>query len=313
MPSPATPTALSDDQVLAALLAWCAPFVGPCEVASGDTRFHGRSHVLQLETSSGRCFLKVHGQRASWETEVHGYEQWARAFGDAAPRLLGMRDEEPLALLTSELPGTLMKDVQLPGPQELLAWRTAGRALAVLHDLAIGEHFGPCDRAGNSLGTPISDASAYVLAELDRWTADGLRANCLTASEMHIIQAARTLAPAFEGERPIPCHRDYCPYNWLVTSDGAWAGVIDFEFAYWDVRVADFTRYPGWEWLTRPDLIDALFEGYGRALTPTEEQQRLMAHVQYAVAAIVWGCENSFHGFAAEGREALRRLARLLA
>ena len=48
------------------------------------------------------------------------------------------------------------------------------------------------------------------------------------------------LVDAFEYECPTPCHRDYCAANWLV-DEKAWSGVIDFEFAYWDVRVADFT------------------------------------------------------------------------
>jgi thiamine kinase-like enzyme len=39
------------------------------------------------------------------------------------------------------------------------------------------------------------------------------------------------LITAFEGEPAVPCHRDDGPANWLVTDDGHWAGVIDFEFA----------------------------------------------------------------------------------
>ena len=79
-----------------------------------------------------------------------------------------------------------------------------------------------------------------------------------------------------------------CP-NWLVTSDGIWSGVIDFEFSYWGVRVADFTRYPDWDWMVRPDLVEAFFDGYGRSFTPQEEQQCLVAYAQYALNAIVWG------------------------
>ena len=78
------------------------------------------------------------------------------------------------------------------------------------------------------------------------------------------------------------------------------------------MRVADFSRYPDWEWIDRPDLLEAFFEGYGRSLTPLEEQQRLVAYTQYALGAIVWGCEHSFHGFAEEGRQALKRLTTLL-
>ena len=79
----------------------------------------------------------------------------------------------------------------------------------------------------------------------------------------------------------------------------------------WNVRATDFTRYPDWDWIVRPDLVEAFFEGYGR-LTPEEEQQRLVAHVRYALTAVVWGRANEYHGFAEEGRNALRHLGKLL-
>ncbi|MEE3258362.1 MAG: hypothetical protein VX293_04045 [Candidatus Latescibacterota bacterium] len=87
---------------------------------------------------------------------------------------------------------------------------------------------------------------------------------------------------------------------------------IDFEFAHWDVPTADFTRYPSWNWIERPDLTEAFFAGYG-PLTPEAEQQRLVALATYAVSAIVWGSDNDYHGFAREGREALVHLAGQLA
>lgn len=171
---------------------------------------------------------------------------------------------------------------------------------------------GPCWRDGTYAGTPSYDASEYVSRDLEGWLERGLSGKYLTDDELAIVRAARSLIPAFEGERPVPCQRDYCPANWLVTGEGLWAGVIDFEFAYWDVRVADFIRYPDWDWMNRPDLVEAFFEGYGRSLTPQEEGQRLFAHALYALSAIVWGNENAYYVFAAEGRQALKHLAELL-
>ncbi len=89
-------------------------------------------------------------------------------------------------------------------------------------------------------------------------------------------------------------------------------GVIDFEFAHWDVRVADFSRYPDWTYIERPDLVEAFFEGYRRFLTHEEEQQLLVAHAEYALGAITWGRDHSFFGFEREGRESLAHLASAL-
>ena len=302
----------TDEARMKEILGWCASVVGPCEVVSGDMRFHGRTTVCRLQTSSGGCYVKAYLEKSFWEAEVHGYEQWAPAFGGFFPELLAVRESEPLALLVSELPGKIMEQVQLPAERERMVWRAAGRALAGLHEFAVGECFGPCGRDGACVGAPVTDATEYISTALQRQTDAGTRAGYLNDDELAVIRAAQDLAPVFAGERPVPCHRDYGPANWLVTDDGVWVGAIDFEFAYWDVRVADFSRYPDWEWIERPDLLEAFFDGYGRPLTSEEEQQRLVAHTEYALGAIVWGREHAFHGFAEEGRRALKHLARLL-
>lgn len=294
------------------LLPWLTGFLGPIELLSDRSRMHPgeRASTLYLRAASGNCYLKTYPQRADWETEVHAYEQWARAFGDHAPRLLAVRDVEPLGLVISELEGTALEETRLSVNQERAVWRRAGEALRPLHELADGEFFGPCLRDGSPASKPVYEAREYVTAELEDWLRRGTRLGCLNDGELAIIKHARSLIPSFEGEKPCPCHRDYCPPNWLVTENGDWAGVIDFEFAYWDVRVADFTRYPSWEWIDRPDLMESFFEGYGRSLTPQEEEQRRFSHVLYALGAIVWGSENVYHGFAREGRRSLEWLGR---
>jgi aminoglycoside phosphotransferase len=302
------------DERMNQLLRWCASVLGACELYTDQTRDHPeeRTSAYRLSTDAGACYLKTYRDRPSWEREVHGYEQWAPAFHGQAPRLLAVHDEEPLALVVSALPGTILEYVQLTPAQERAVWRSAGRALAGLHALESGACFGPCRRDGSCAGAPIADAPSYIAAELDDWVMRGLRLGCLSAQEQHLVAAARGLLAAFQGERPTACHRDYCSANWLVDDAGQWVGVIDFEFAYWDVRVADFARHPNWEWLTRDDLVAAFFEGYGRSLTASEEQQRLLALVDYALGAIVWGHENAYYGFAKEGREAFVHLAKVL-
>lgn len=297
------------------VLSWCASVLGACEVLEDQSREHPgeRATARRVRTREGYCYLKTYPERSHWESEVHAYEQWAPAFGDLAPRLLAVRDEEPLALVISELAGKVLEEVSLPPSQERAVWRRAGAALVALHQLAVGGYFGPSLRNDACAEAPIHDAREYVNRDLDNWIERGTRIGRLNDDDLAIVRSARGLVSALSGEPPIPCHRDYGPANWLVRNDGAWAGVIDFEFARWDVRVADFTRYPDWEWMRRPDLVDAFFVGYGRSLSPKEEQQRLVAHVQYALGAIVWGEENAYHGFAQEGRQALRRLGELLA
>ena len=292
-------------------LEWCTSVLGPIEVMSDYSKTHGghESSTVRLDASIGFCYLKIHESQPYWHNEVHAYEHWASAFGDLAPRLLAARDKAPMALIVSELPGKIVENTPLSSSQERTIWQAAGAALVALHDLGPGKQFGPCLRDGTYAEVLSQNAREHVAKRLESQIELATSAGYVTDDELTTIQAAYDLIPAFEGEPPLPCHRDYCAANWLINEEGAWTGVIDFEFAHWDVRVADFSRDPDWSWILRPDLVDAFFKGYGRSLTPAEEQQLLVAHAEYALSAILWGHDNAFYGFEREGRESLAHLA----
>ena len=297
---------------LNAILSWCKSVVGPCAIVTKDARFHNRSSVFRLQAQEKSFYLKIHQLASFWEAEVHGYEQWAAAFVNFAPRLIAVHEQEPMAILCSEIPGSKMVDMQLNPRQEMEAWRSAGQALLGLHEYARGAFFGPCRRDGSSSNEPVFDPVSYLAGEFKRLCESGWRAGLLSERESTIILAVQGRLDVFENERPVPCHRDYGPDNWLVTPNGTWSGLLDFEFSHWDVRVTDFSRYPNWEWIHRPELLEAFFEGYGRKLNFREQEQCLVSRTLYALGAVVWGNENAFYGFEAEGREALEFIGNLL-
>lgn len=297
--------------MLDAALRWCAAMLGPVRVASDHSKAHGdhESTTCRIQTRAGFCYLKLHQSEAHWQNEVHAYERWAGVFGRHAPQLLGAHADAPLALVVTEVPGRIMEHAELPVAVELAAWRAAGAALTPLHTLATGACFGPCRRDGSCAEDWPRDALDCMTLRLDRLVDRALRGGYINDTERAVVDAAYADLAAFAGERPVPCHRDYCAANWLVGADGVWSGVIDFEFAYWDVRVADFARDPNWSWIHRPELFAALFEGYGRALSAREARQLRVARVEYALGAILWGRDHEFFGFEREGREALAYLS----
>ena len=300
---------------LALVLTWCREELDAVEIVSDHTREHGghESSTRRLQIPTGYCYLKIHTSGSHWLSEVFGYEHWAPTFGNRAPRLLAVRDEQPLALVVSELPGQILENAHLDRGKERSAWKSAGAALVSLHEYGNGSHFGQPNRDGSFPDDAHTNAVEYISRRFKEQVARCVDAGYLTETELATIHAAYNLIPSYEGERPVACHRDYCAANWLVAADGTWSGVIDFEFAHWDVRVADFSRDPEWNWMVRPDLVDAFYKGYGQRPTGLQEQQLLVAYTEYAVGAILWGHYNAFYGFEQEGRNALARLALTMA
>jgi hypothetical protein len=85
----------NDDVTLEEVLDWCSSVLGPFEVVANHSRDHAghRAGVRRLRTSSGYCYAKTYRHQSHWDSEVHGYEQWAGAFGASAAKLLAVRDE----------------------------------------------------------------------------------------------------------------------------------------------------------------------------------------------------------------------------
>lgn len=298
------------DPSIQAALDWAHDVLGPVRLLHDASREHAgeRAGALHLATPAGECYLKLHRDPAHWANEVFAYTAWAPAFGDYAPRLLAVRDTPPLAIAISALPGRILDETHLTPHLEQAAWRAAGAALAHLHRLPAGDFFGACRPDGQPADLPVLDACAYLAAELADLEARAAQAGFFGPAERRLAQTARDLLPAFASVRPCACHRDYCPANWLVTPDGRWRGVIDFEFSGWDAPSADFARLPNWEWVNRPDLTTAFTEGYRQTLTPPNDEQIHFSQALYALGAIVWGEENDYHIFAAEGRAAVKSL-----
>lgn len=301
---------MSVDLEIDLALAWCEQIIGPFQLLSDTSQAHAgqRASTYRLAAPQGNCFLKLHRDSSHWHQEVHAYETWVAAFESHAPRLLAAQEESPKALLTSELRGVRIDQADLTPRQAQAAWHGAGCALVKLHDYAQGGFFGPCLRDGSPAKPIFSDPVGYLTLEFDDFAARGLRGGWIDSDIQKTVDQVRQLIPAFTNEQPTPCHRDYCPPNWLVF-DHTWSGVIDFEFSYWDVRAADLARFPDWDWMKNPGAYEAFLDGYyNHAPSLNENQQRLAAQALYALSALVWGMENQYFIFAREASEALHWL-----
>lgn len=83
--------------------------------------------------------------------------------------------------------------------------------------------------------------------------------------------------------------------------------MIDFERSEDGPAVRDFVRLSD-AWHGRPDLYEAVTDGYGRPLTPAEEEHLAVLSVLDAVSGIQYGMAHGNLELAERGRRTLARL-----
>ncbi len=145
-----------------------------------------------------------------------------------------------------------------------------------------------------------------MTADFLKWYRMAKDADCLSGEEMTLAEWAIGNMNAFGGEKAVPVNRDFTPGNWLVRTDGTFAGIIDFECMEWGIPVDSFcmlwSRYfPGY-----PDGEKAFWEGYGTAPDPVQAR---IARIKVEMANVGYGAAHSIAGLVESGRTMLRTIA----
>ncbi|MFI7245259.1 phosphotransferase family protein [Streptomyces qinglanensis] len=104
----------------------------------------------------------------------------------------------------------------------------------------------------------------------------------------------------------VPTHGDLQLRNLLLDEDGSLA-VIDFERSEPGPAIRDIVRLCD-AWTGRPDLYDAFFAGYGRKLTPAEEERLAVETALDALSGIQYGAAQGDPEVLERGRRTLARL-----
>lgn len=263
----------------AELAAFVERAVGPCRLERDQSWDHGGAQVLALRSASGdRWFVKRPARRVHYQRERTAYLRWVPALGSRAPALRAYSD--PLGvLLLSAVPGDLDYGAGAAVHHD------AGRALRLFHE---AERLPVWD-----------DFAAVKLAELESWMPQASK-----LIDPPLLDFARGSLRALEGlpaPGRVPCHLDYTPRNWLISSAASSGAVrvhvIDFEWVQPEVWVNDLARLYYGYWRDRPDLREAFLDGYGRV--PTADDLALMrgSYALSAVWMIVWAHEHGEQAF----------------
>ncbi|MFF5019509.1 phosphotransferase [Streptomyces sp. NPDC001165] len=176
-----------------------------------------------------------------------------------------------------------------PPVQQRRIFRRIGQLAAAIH------HSAP----------PRSAAGSLPLGKLERHLAGAMPH--LAPGDEKFIRATAEAAAGLALMETVPTHGDFRLRNlrWDEAADALY--VIDFERSEEGPAVRDFVRLSD-AWHGRPDLLQAVMDGYGRPFTPEEEAQLTVLSLLDAVSGISYGAAHSDPELVERGLRAVARL-----
>ncbi|MGW2229526.1 aminoglycoside phosphotransferase family protein [Streptomyces formicae] len=264
----------------------------------------GDSRVWRVPAGGTAAFVKLSPSVTDYEREVTGYAYAARVLAPhEAPRLLAA-DPGLQAIMSSPLPGRVVRGLPLAPAVERHVHHLAGNVLRRWHD-----HSDPA---------PPQDREA-IRASMKAQASEA--AACLESTGAHLDTAQRSLVRAVCGELPelaeglavVYRHGDYSTRNWLWDPQpdhgGHGHGLIDFAMSQHGIAVEEFVWLCGALWVPRPDLKAAYLAGYGRALSATEERVLRLLTTRLGVSYLHSGLAKHRPDLVERGKLILTRMA----
>ncbi|AKN74955.1 NUDIX hydrolase [Streptomyces sp. PBH53] len=238
----------------------------------------------------GTWYVKIHQNDRFHQREVAALRGWVPGLGPAAPRLVAA-DAQLRAVVLTAVGGRPLHGAMYAPERQRHIFHRIGQLAAAIHASA----------------PPRPAASARPLGKLERHL-DGARPHLAPGDEEFIRTTTEKGAglPALEA---VPTHGDFQLRNLRWDEDADALYVIDFERSEEGPAIRDFVRLSD-AWHGRPDLQQAVLEGYGRPFTTEEEAQLAVLSVLDAVSGISYGAA---HGDPELVERGLRTLARLRA
>ncbi|MEE1931532.1 phosphotransferase [Streptomyces sp. TRM 70351] len=236
----------------------------------------------------GTWYVKTHQNDRFHRREVDALRGWVTGLGAAAPRLVAADPTLRAVVLTAVGGRSLHGAVHSPEQQRLI-FHHIGQLAAAIHTSA----------------PPRPAAGTLPLGKLERHLA-GARPH-LAPKDEEFIRATAKKAATLPAPDTVRTHGDFQPRNLRWDTAAGSLYVIDFERAEWGPAVRDFVRLSD-AWHGRPDLLQAVMDGYGRPFTLEEETQLTVLSVLDPVSGISYGAA---HGDPELVERGLRTLARL--
>ncbi|MXG29810.1 phosphotransferase [Streptomyces sp. YIM 132580] len=252
-----------------------------------------------MSAGTHHAYVKISSSALDFERKVAGYAFAAEHLSEAqAPRLLASNPDLS-ALLSSALPGRVVRDLLLELGVELRLYEDAGRLLRRWHD-------------ASAPGTSADRAAVRSdMEDQAREAADCLRdvTPHLAADQLALVEAASQELPGLAEQLPLVYRHGDETRNWLYDGSTGAHGLIDFATATHGVAASEFVWLLGAVWSVRPELREAFFTGYGRPLTEVEDRLLHLLTVRLGVSYLRTGLTKELDELVARGHLVLDRMA----
>jgi Ser/Thr protein kinase RdoA (MazF antagonist) len=263
--------------------------VGPITAWTDTSWARHSSRVWRADGARGGAwYVKIHQNARFHHREVDAYRSWVPRLGTAAPTLVAA-DTTLRAAVTTAVPGRPLHALDLPPTRQQHLFHRIGALAAAIHRSA----------------PPLpADEAVPAVAKVERHL-ESARPH-LRPGDEEFIRQITTRAEAVPPLPRVPTHGDFQLRNLLLDDDGSLA-VIDFERSEPGPAIRDLVRLSD-AWATRPLLHDAFMSGYGRALTPAEEERLVIDSALDALSAIQFGATHADTDTRQRGHRTLARL-----
>ncbi|TFI27161.1 aminoglycoside phosphotransferase family protein [Streptomyces sp. 4R-3d] len=281
------------------LLRWAADHLSGVDQVTDVSWPRGDSRVWRVSAGAEVAFVKISPSTRDYEREICGYAYAARVLAlHETPRLLAA-DPGLQAIMTSPLPGRVVRHLPLQPEEERHVHELAGRLLRRWHD-----HSGPAsERDREAIRTSMADHATEVAACLENTTG-----HLDDAQRALVACVARELPELADGLPAVYQHGDYSTRNWLWDRDHG-HGLIDFAMSGNGIAVEEFVWLCAAVWATRPDLKAAYLAGYGRMLSDTEERALRLLVTRLGVSYLSTGITKRDSVLVERGHLVLTRMA----
>jgi LmbE family N-acetylglucosaminyl deacetylase/Ser/Thr protein kinase RdoA (MazF antagonist) len=262
---PTQPTEHQSAAIPADLRYWVTHRLGGRTATTTDVSWpRDNSMVWRIAADTTDAYVKISPNPQAFAREVHAYQHAAPQLDpDQAPRLLAA-DSDLLAILTSPLPGVIVKDQALPAAQELHAHELAGHLLGRWHTLSPPP---PSASARQEAIASVATRADQAAANLEH------TAHLLTERQRTLVEQACHDLPKLAEDLPLAYrHGDFAPRNWVWDADRRTLALFDFEAADNGIAVEDLVWLFATTWPTHPHLKLACLTGYGRDFSDAERQ-----------------------------------------